>query len=70
MNATPASRRHHPAHLKKEAVYLARLDWGGARKIANLLARRHQITLSEYTVQDWLRDVRPDLDPLAGLAIH
>lgn len=60
------SRRHlHPDALKAEAVYLARIRWGGARKITKLLCRRHGIELSEYSVQEWVRRVRGDLDPLA-----
>ena len=33
--------------------------------IAKLLGRRHRIELSEYTVQEWVRGIRADLDPLA-----
>ena len=63
-------RREHPAPLKREAVYLARTGWGGARKIAKLLGRRHSVELSEYTVQDWVRGIRADLDPLAAVTLH
>lgn len=62
-----ARRQEHSPQLRREAVYLARLGWGGARKIAGTLARRHGVDLSQYTVQDWVRGVRADLDPLAGL---
>lgn len=54
----------HPPQLRAEAVYLARLGWGRASRISKYLSRRHHIDLSQNTVQDWLRGVRCDLDPL------
>lgn len=58
-------RNVHPDAWKAEAVFLARMRWGGARKITKLLCRRHGIELSEHSVQEWVRGVRGDLDPLA-----
>ncbi len=60
-----ARRSVHPDAWKAEAVFLARMRWGGARKITKLLCRRHGIELSEHSVQEWVRGVRGDLDPLA-----
>lgn len=60
-------RCQHPARIKAEAQVLHRMDWGGNRKIAKYLSRRHRIDLSEYTVCEWLRAIPRDLDPLTFL---
>lgn len=66
-NAKPTRQCHGPM-LKQEAVFLARLGWGGANRIAKFLGRRHGLDLSPFTVQDWIRGVRRDIDPLDRMA--
>lgn len=58
------SRVKHPEAVRRDAEYLARLGWGGARKISSHLSRRYKRDVPEGTVQDWVRALTADIDPL------
>lgn len=57
----------HPEKVRLQAVYLAQIGWGGARKISSFLSKRHDYPIPEGSVQDWIRKVRVCRDPLAGM---
>ena len=59
-----STRIKHPECVRRDAEYLAKLGWGGARKISSHLSRRYQTDVPEGTVQDWVRYLRAEIDPL------